>query len=118
MREIKVHKKGYYRKPYTRDGTRIKGSFVDSSDFHMKDRGAPGKGEKVVEIKHPGTLGGAGFFKKSETEQKAILGRVVRNKGEKAAVGTLRALQVFNKRTNPKVSKRAAELAKYVAQEY
>jgi hypothetical protein len=119
MGQLNVHRKAYYRKPYTRKGgTRVAGSSVDSSNFQIRDRGAPGRGEKVVEIKHPGTLGGAGFFDKTQKEQHAILGRVVRQKGKPAAMGTLRALQVFNKRTNPKISKEAKGLAQYVAQEY
>ena len=119
MAQLRISRKSYFRKSYTqKGGARVKGGRVKGSTFMAEDRGAPGRGEKLLEIKHPGALGGAGFFEKSETEQKEIVSRVAREKGPKVAVGTLRALQVFNKRTNPKISKRAAELAGYVAQEY
>lgn len=118
MAELTVRKKGYYRKPYVRKGgVRVEGSHVEGSTFKIKDRGAPGRGEKVIDVKEGG-LGGEGFFEKPKQQQHFILGGVVRREGKQVAMGRLRALQVFNKRTNPKVSREAAQLARYVQTEY
>jgi len=117
VRKLRIDRKAHKRRSYLRNGKIIKGSYVDRTVYYAKDRGKPGRGKKIIKIKHPGTLG-KDFFKKSEKEQKKILGKIAETKGEKVAGGRMRAIQVLTKRTNPKVSRRAASLAAWVYKNY
>ncbi len=114
-----VRRKGYRRKSYTasRKGKLVKvgPAHVKASTFKIHDRGKPGRGPKVVPPLKEGVFGGPGFFKRSQADQERIAFRRARSVGEKKAVGELRALQVFFKRTDPVKSKRALELSKKVA---
>jgi hypothetical protein len=57
MAKITVHREGYKRRGYTReDGTRVAATYVPPATFKIEDRGAPGRGERVFEIKHPGEM--------------------------------------------------------------
>ena len=119
MANIIVRKKGHKRKAFTitRAGRKIRvpATRVKASAFRIKDRGAPGRGRKVVPPLKKGVLGGPGFFKKSASEQKRIVFGRAKRLGEKKVVGELRALQVFFKRTSPEKSKRALTLSQKVA---
>jgi hypothetical protein len=88
---------------------------VKASTFKISDRGKRGRGSKIVPPLEEGALGGPGFFRRSQGEQESIVFRRAKVMGEKKAVGELRALQVFFKRTDPKKSRRALELSKKVA---
>ena len=51
-REIEVHRKGYDRKGYTRkNGTHVKATHVKATTYKEKDRGKPGHGKKLFEIR-------------------------------------------------------------------
>lgn len=116
MAILTVHKKGYTRKAYTRKGgIKVKATKVSPSTFSIKDRGATGRGTKIIPPLKAGKLGGKGFFAKSKSQQKKIAFADAKKRGEKKTVGSLRAIQVFNKRVNPKVSNRAKQLSKEVA---
>jgi hypothetical protein len=118
-KSIRVRRKGYRRKGYTarRRGKKVKvgPTRVKASTFKIRDRGKAGRGPKVVPPLEEGALGGPGFFDRSETEQEQIAFERAKELGEKKAVGELRALQVFFKKTDPEKSKRALELSKKVA---
>ena len=116
---IRIRRKGYKRKGYTatRRGKKVKvgPARIKPSTFKVRDRGKAGRGPKVVPPLEEGALGGSGFFDRSEAEQQQIAFERAREVGEKKAVGELRALQVFFKKTDPEKSRRALELSKKVA---
>jgi hypothetical protein len=116
---LTVRKKGYKRKGYTatRGGKKVHVSpaRVGSTTFTIQDRGGPGRGPKVVPPLEEGSLGGKGFFDKPASERHAIEKKVARAQGEKKVVGKLRAVQVFNKRVNPELSRKALADSKLIA---
>lgn len=122
MTKLRVHKKGYHRKGFTahRDHHvyHVKPTTVPASSFEITDRGARGRGAKVVTIKHKGELGGHDFFSKSVHARHATYRKLAEKKGEKHVVGQLRAIQVFNKRVNPELSRKAYEDSHWVAGEF
>jgi hypothetical protein len=116
---LTVRKKGYTRKGYTaaRGGKKVRVSpaRVPSTSFTIQDRGAAGRGPKVVPPLGQGSLGGKGFFDKPAGERHAIERKLARALGEKKVVGKLRAIQVFNKRVNPELSRKALADSKFIA---
>ena len=110
---LTVHRKAYTRK--TKSGATVQ---VKASTYTIRDKGAAGRGPKVVPPLEKGALGGPGFFSKSLDQQKKIVFSRARKVGEKKVVGELRALQVFFKRTDPAKSRRALELSKQVADSF
>src|SRR5215216_7870322 len=119
MAKLTIRRKGHTREAFTakRGGKKVKVAKgqVKGSTFKIGDRGKPGRGPKVVPPLEEGALGGPGFFDRSEAEQERIAFERARDVGEKKAVGELRALQVFFKKTDPEKSRRALELSKKVA---
>jgi hypothetical protein len=119
MAELTIRHKGHARKAFTtkRGGKKVKSrqARVKPSIFKTSDRGKQGRGPKVVPPLEEGALGGQGFFDRSNDEQDQIVFNRAKEMGEKKAVGELRALQVFFKRTDPQKSRRALELSKKVA---
>ena len=121
-RKLTITRKGYRRKGFTliRGGKRvhIPPAIVSGSRFQVLDRGAKGRGPKVVPPLDKGSLGGPGFFHKPTTERRALLKRLARTQGEKKVVGKLRAIQVFNKRTHPELAKKALADSKFIASSF
>jgi hypothetical protein len=119
MAKLTVRRKGHTRKAFTtkRGGKKVKvaKARVKHSMFKTSDRGKQGRGRKVVPPLEEGALGGQGFFDRSNDEQEQIVFNRAKEIGERKAVGELRALQVFFKRTDPQKSRRALELSKKVA---
>ena len=119
MAKLTIRRKGHARKAFTtkRGGQKVKvaKARVKPSIFKTSDRGKQGRGPKVVPPLEEGALGGQGFFDRSNDEQDQIVFNRAKEMGEKKAVGELRALQVFFKRTDPQKSRRALELSKKVA---
>jgi hypothetical protein len=119
MAKLTVRRKGYTRKAYTakRGGKKVKvgKTRVKPSTFKTTDRGKPGKGRKLFPPLERGAFGGAGFFKRSKSEQEQIVFNRAKKLGERKVIGELRALQVFFKTTDQAKSKRALELSKKVA---
>jgi len=124
MAKLTVHRKGYSRKPYERKGYKRKSGVkvkpakvgrtkVPPSTYKVTDRGAKGRGKKVFPQLKRGTLGIS--FKNSAKTRRAKESKLAHKYGEKKIVGKLRALQVLNKRTNPKVSKKAKADSSYIA---
>lgn len=106
-RMIRVDRKAYTTK---------KGVKVPRTVYKIKDRGAPGRGPKVIPTPlKEGTLGGKGFFKKSATARRRIAAEVAKRKGEKVVQGKLQAVATFTKRTNPAVARKAAADRKWIA---
>jgi hypothetical protein len=100
-RTIPVKRKAYTRK----DGTRVK-----ATAYKMKDRGAKGRGKKVIKIKKEGALGGAGYLKQTAAGRHQDLRRSVRSSDYRTTAGRVSALRVFLKRTGTR-----SELAKLKA---
>lgn len=82
-----ILRKGYRRS----DGTYVPPSCII-------DRGAPGKGPKVVPITHEGKLGGPGYLKKSDRTRHGLLNKCVKKHGYRSCLGSINALGVLGKR--------------------
>jgi hypothetical protein len=63
-------------------------------------------------------LGGKGFFDKPARERHAVEKRLAREQGEKKVIGKLRAVQVFNKRVHPGLSRKALADSKFIASSF
>lgn len=119
MAKLTIRRKGHTRKAFTtrRGGKKVKvaKARVKPSISKISDRGKRGRGPKIIPPLEEGALGGQGFFDRSNDEQEQMVFNRAKEMGERKAVGELRALQVFFKRTDPQKSKRALELSKKVA---
>jgi len=91
MAKLTVHRKAYRRK----DGTRVK-----ASTYKINDRGAKGRGKKVLPTLKKGSLGGKGFFSKPAIVRHSTYKKECKLLGKKSLLGKIQALKVFNKRDN------------------
>ena len=107
-KKLTVHRKGFTFKKGKAKGKRVK-----PKTYKIPDRGAPGRGKKIIPKLKKGGLGIT--FDMSMMEQKRILKNKAMSRGEKKVTSSLIALETLNKRQNPKVSRRAKELAHWVA---
>jgi hypothetical protein len=107
VRKLIVKRRGYTRK----DGTKVK-----ATSFKIKDRGRPGRGKKIIGKLKEGSLG-VDFSNKAQT-RRTKESKLAKKIGEKKVVGKLRAVQVLNKRTNPKLSKKAKADAHFIASSF
>ena len=99
-KKIRVRRKGYWRKAYTRsDGARVKKTWVPPTTFEIKDRGRPGRGPKTIKIKSEGALGGPGYAEKSAVKRHAALRRSVKRDGYARTARRLAAIRGLGKRT-------------------
>ncbi len=143
MGKLIVHRKAYNRKPYTRKAyvrksymkdvkpgrgvkmkriastrvkrTKVPKTHVPASTYKVKDRGAPGRGPKVIPKLKENTLGGKGFFSKSAASRHRKELADARKYGYKKVQGKLSAVLVLNKRTKPSVSQKAKADKHYLA---
>jgi len=110
-----IVRKGYTRKAYTRsDGTRVKATHVPPA--RIKDRGAPGKGPKVIpsESLAKNKLGVFGYaMSKPFTERKSAIRKASTEYGTLSTFRKLNALRTLNKRVNPKVYARLEKDVEY-----
>lgn len=109
MAKLRIDRKAFFRKGYVRkEGTRVSPAKVPRSVFLIKDRGKPGRAEKVLpKLKHPGILG-EGYFSKSDAERHRILAGMARKKGEMVVGGRMQWVSTMMKRTKPEISRKAA----------
>jgi hypothetical protein len=94
--QLRIRRKGYKRK----DGTRVKGT-----TFCAEDRGAPGRGKKILPPIKEGGLGGPGYLEKSSNERHAELDRCVKKDGYRTCLGRVMWLERMGKRTFTKEQK-------------
>lgn len=109
VRFLRVKRKGFTRK----DGTRIA-----PTRFNIRDRGAPGRGPRVIPPLREGTLGGPGFFSKTQDVRRRREVMLAKRIGERKVQGKLQAIATFNKRTNPAVSRKAASDRRFIASSF
>lgn len=112
-KKLTVRRKGYYKD--VKRGPGYKRGYIPPATFKIEDRGAPGRGKKVLPKLKKGALGGPGFFDKPARMRRKVAARLAKKHGEKSVVGRLRAIQVLNKRQNPKVAAKARADSKYIA---
>lgn len=116
---LRIHRKSHHRKGYKRKGRRVKSAHVKKTTYLARDRGKRGRGKPFLK---PGAIRknilGEGFFDKSTSAQKRRLASQVRKRGEKSVQGQLQFIANVQKRTNPKVSRRARQLRKWVAKSF
>lgn len=100
MGYITVHRKGYTRS----DGTRVK-----ATTYKMKDRGAKGKGKKVISVEHPGSLTALGYHLTdlAKTRRSALL-KALKKVSYANLIRKLNAIKVWNKRTNKTLSEKVS----------
>jgi len=124
MAKLLVHKKGYVRKAHHRKGyvrkdgvrvkpTKVKASKVSPTTYEMVDRGARGRGKKIIPTLKRGTLG-VDFSKPAKERRKQEI-KLAKKIGEKKVVSKLIALEVLNKRVNPSLAKKAKADAHFIA---
>ncbi len=107
VRMITVNKKAFTRK----DGVRVK-----ASTFKIRDRGKPGRGPRIIPPLVKGSLGVD--FSKPRMVRRRIEVALAKKIGERKVMGKLRAIQVFNKNTNPTLSEKARSDAKFIASSF
>lgn len=102
----KIMRKGYRRSAYTRsDGTKVKSVYVPPSC--IKDRGLPGKGTKLFEIKDEGFLREFGFStSKPASARRSALHRAIDDANYSKVIKKLNAVAILNKNTNPSMYKK------------
>lgn len=99
-----IRRKAYKRKGYTRaDGTRVAATRVPSDC--ITDRGAPGRGPKVIKITREGKLGGPGYLDRSASARHKILDGCVKKYGYRSCLGSIQALAVLGKREMAKADR-------------
>jgi hypothetical protein len=106
MGNLKVNRKAY---------TRTNGTKVKSTAYLTPDKGKPGFGPKIIPMPQ-GNMLGEGFFALSLPSQKSELKRKVKQHGNMQVQGFLQSISTLMGNTNKRVSKRAAELRKWVAE--
>jgi hypothetical protein len=113
------HRKGYHRADGTWvKGTEVKRTVVQKSIFQIKDRGAPGKGPKLITMK-PGGLGGPGYMSSAERTRHARLNASVQKDGYERTMHRLTALTVYGKRTMTDRQKRQLQKDRdWLSQQY
>jgi hypothetical protein len=103
MAKIRVARKAYYRKPYTRaDGVRVKGGYVKSASFLIDDPGKPGRRSRGTKsgkyrkaprwITHEEALGGPGYAHKSDKTRHDLLKDSVKRDGYATTIRRLYVL--------------------------
>jgi hypothetical protein len=120
MKKLRVRVKGYYREPYKRKtGILVKGTRVRPHIRLVLDRGAPGRGKKVIPPLEAGELRKHGYrISAPKSVRHKALAASVREDGYRTTVGRLIALQVFFKRTKPKYSRIVARDREWLVKTY
>lgn len=117
VNKLRVKRKGFRVKPTTfkRKGKVIhrRGFKVKATSFLIKDLGKKGRAKKVIPNLRRGSLG-VSFSSLVKTRRKKLV-MLAKRIGEKKVIGKLRAVQVFNKRTNPSLSRKALMDSRFIA---
>ena len=112
-KRLRIKKKTFVKDVKPGPGVKLKR--VTRKSYTIKDRGALGRGPKIIPKLKKGTLGGPGFFKKSTEARRKFEVSLAKKIGEKKVQGKLQAVATLNKRINPSVSKKAAADRRFIA---
>jgi len=109
-RKLRVHRKGYYRRPYIRKGgIKVKGTYVPPATYTIEDRGAPGRGKKIITDLKEGRLKKYGYsIDKPAEERRKALAKAVEEYGAERVWHMLHAQVVLRKN-----AKKGSEEAKH-----
>lgn len=109
-----IVREGYKRKAYTRsDGTKVKATYVPPAK--ITDRGAPGKGPKLIDMKDDRHLHTYGYsFGKSAADRHHALDKASKTQGSTFVIRRLNALRTLHKTTDPGIARKASEDMTYV----
>lgn len=113
-------KKAYVRNAYTRaDGVKVKAAKIPATTVPpniIVDRGAPGKGAKLIPIKDdPRHLSDTGYsFSKTEAERHTALRKAAQKYGHTWTIQHLNAIRNLQHRTNPEIAKKATKDIEYL----
>jgi len=111
MAKLRVNRKGFIGKH-----GKLKGIQVSSVTFLIMDRGKKGRGKKIFPPLEKGALGIS--FNTSASARRRKLAKLARRVGEKTVMGRLQALVVYNKNTNPDISRKAAADRSWIAKNF
>lgn len=116
---IAYDKKAHHRKSYVRkDGVKVKATNVKAAHVpktKIKDRGAPGKGKKVISMKDYRHLGKYGYsLKKVQERRHSALKKAAKKNGYSWAIRRLNAIATLFKNTEPKLSHKAIRDIKFM----
>lgn len=101
---LRIKRKSTTRKAYTTaKGKKVASTKVKGSSYLAEDRGAKGRGKKVLPPLKEGTLGGKGFYSLAAPVRHVEYEKKCKKYGSKIVLGKIMALRVFNKRTNPEL---------------
>jgi hypothetical protein len=113
-----IVRKGYHRDDYVKkDGTRVKGAYVPPSC--VIDKGAPGKGVKVISSLERGKLSRFGYhLKDGLAKRQTALRKAVTADGALTIFHRVHALSILHKRTNPSYAKKAGVDASWISRNF
>lgn len=120
-RKLLVKKKGYTVRKDVKPGrgVKMKRVRVPATSFKIKDRGAPGRGKKVIPPLHEGELMKHGYHIASSARSRRIaLGKSVKEDGYRTTMGRVIALRVLFKRTKKPAIPRLKSDIKWLKSEY
>src|SRR5271157_4213964 len=102
MGKLRIHRRAHPRRSYMkRSGTHVVSTHVRATEFDITDRGAPGRGPKLIKITKPGALKELGYSASDNASQRrAALRKAVLRYGERSVQGMLQAQANFRKRTD------------------
>jgi hypothetical protein len=111
-------RKAYVRSSYTRsDGTKVKATKVSAAKVPptlIKDRGAPGKGPKLIPLKNDPRHMDGYHFNQSEADRHAAIRKAVNKYGATWAIRHLNAVRNLQHRTNPANAAKAVQDMAYI----
>jgi|WetSurMetagenome_2_1015567.scaffolds.fasta_scaffold355400_2 hypothetical protein len=113
MAKVRIHRKGYTRKTYFKNGKIVPAKFIPETNYLAKDKGKKGKGKKLLPALKKGSLGVN--FSMPEEQRHKIEISLAKKIGEKQVISKLIALAVLNKRTNSELAEKARADARFIA---
>jgi hypothetical protein len=119
-RKLVVHRRAYvaYKDVKPGPGVKMRRVRIPATTYKVRDRGAPGRGRRVITIEHPGRLKAVGYNVRAPAASRhRALSKAVRRYGERSTIGMLHAQAVFRKRTDG-LGRRFAADRTWVAKSY
>jgi len=103
----KILRRSYTKKSYVKkNGTKVRCSKVKAAC--IKDIGLKGKGQKIIGKLRVGSLRKYGYSIKSPSSKRhESLKEAIKEYGKSSTIKKLNVISIYNKRSNPKTSRKA-----------